>query len=304
MKTLKNLKNTNELKKINLFILAFLLLISSDLFSKKYKISVSQVIQHKALDQTRKGIYDELKSRGFVDGENIEWVYENAQGNPVLAGQIAQKFVGKESDVIVTLGTSVTQAAIAQSKGTIPIIFGSVTDPKAAGIIDSTKNVTGVSNYIPSIKQFEFFKKLTPNLKTIGVVYNPGEPNSRVLIDEMKKSSKELGLKIKFAPAMKTVDVYNATLSLKDKVECVFVNNDNTVLSAFKSVVEAAKAMEVPAYVSDIDIVSLGAKAALGPNQYDLGKQVAKMIIKHLGGTEIKKINIEYPKKIEKVLGK
>ena len=75
-------------------------------------VGVIQVVEHPALDQTRKGILDELQSQGFKDEEKIDWRYESAQGNPSLATQIAQKFIGENAAVIVTIPTTVSQYAL------------------------------------------------------------------------------------------------------------------------------------------------------------------------------------------------
>jgi putative ABC transport system substrate-binding protein len=63
--------------------------------------------------------------------------------------------------------------------------------------------------------------------------------------------------------------------------------------------VKAANNVSIPVFVSDTDIVKDGAIAALGPNQYNLGLQTAKMIVLALGGEEVSSMEIEYPKDIE-----
>lgn len=249
-------------------------------------VGVVQVIEHPALDQTRKGIFDELEANGYKDEINFDWQYESAQNNAALATQIAQKFIGEKAEVLVTIGTNVSQGclqAIQQSGTKIPMVFASVTDPVLSKLITSNKTpqngVTGVSNYVSAKDQFQFFKKLLPHLKTLGVVYNPGEANSAVLLEEMHKVGKELNIEIITAAASRTSDVSTATQSLLSKVDAIFINNDNTALASFDSVVAAARIENIPVFVSDVDCVSKGALAALGADQYALGRQVGKMIV-------------------------
>lgn len=249
-------------------------------------VGVVQVIEHPALDQTRKGIFDELEANGYKDEINFDWQYESAQNNAALSTQIAQKFIGEKAEVLVTIGTNVSQGclqAIQQSGTKIPMVFASVTDPILSKLITSNKTpqngVTGVSNYVSAKDQFQFFKKLLPHLKTLGVVYNPGEANSAVLLEEMHKVGKELNIEIITAAASRTSDVSTATQSLLSKVDAIFINNDNTALASFDSVVAAARIENIPVFVSDVDCVSKGALAALGADQYALGRQVGKMIV-------------------------
>lgn len=279
----------------------------SDNKNKLPLIGVIQVIEHPALDQTRKGIFDELEANGFKDEVTIDYKYESAQNNAPLASQIAQKFIGEQAAVIVTIGTNVSQSclqAIQQSGTNTPMVFASVTDPVLAKLITSNKTpqpgVTGVSNYVPAQDQFAFFKKLLPHIKTLGVVYNPGEANSAVLLEEMQKAGREFGIEIVTAAASRTSDVSTATQSLLAKVDAVFINNDNTALAAFDSVVAAAKLENIPVFVSDVDCVNKGALAALGADQYALGRQVGKMVVNILKNPKAADTQtMEYPTVIQ-----
>ncbi len=269
---------------------------------KPLKISVIQVIQHPALDASRQGIYDELIAQGLQPDKDFIWTYESAQANAGLASQIAQKAVGNKVDAIVTLGTMVTQAALSAAKGEdIPILFASVTDPVGSEIVDSLErpggNATGVSNLTPSEPQFRMFEKIQPGLKRLGIIYSPGEANSLALNDEMKVSAQKMGIELVFAPALKTSDVSSAAMKLVDKVDAFFVNNDAIALAAFGSIVQVAESGGKPVYVSDTDMVEKGgALAALGPNQYELGRQAGKMLVKVLRGASVADMPVEFAK--------
>lgn len=269
---------------------------------KPLKIYVMQVIQHPALDASRQGIYDELVAQGYRPDQDFVWVFESAQGNASLAAQMAQKAVGQKADAIVTLGTMVSQAALQAAKhDKIPVIFASVTDPVGAKIVDSIEKpggyATGVSNLMPSEPQFEMFRKIQPNLKKLGIIFSPGEPNSLDLNEEMKVSAAKLGIELVFSPALRSSDVATAAQKLRDKVDAFFVNNDNIALSAFGTIVRVAEEVGKPVYVSDTDMVEQsGALAALGPNQYELGRQTGEMLVKVLKGTPVGELPVEYSK--------
>src|SRR3989338_4449558 len=131
------------MKKI--FVISALALLATGLWWQKSNkknslplVGVIQVIEHPALDQTRKGIFDELEANGFKDEINFDWQYESAQNNAALATQIAQKFIGEKAAVLVTIGTNVSQGclqAIQQSGDKIPMVFASVTDPVLSKLI-------------------------------------------------------------------------------------------------------------------------------------------------------------------------
>lgn len=267
-------------------------------------ITILQIVQHPALDSSAKGLLDELKNQGYIDGTSAEIIYKNAQGNVLLASQISQKFVGLNADIIVTLGTTATQAAISSARNTnIPIIFISVTDPIHSKILKDLKtpegNVTGVSNLTEIKPQFEMFERILPKLKRLGVVYNPGEANSVRLNELMIIEGKKLGIEIVLSAALKSSEVMTAALKLASTTDAIFVNNDNTALSAFKTIVQAANKTGIPVFVSDTDMLDQGALVALGPNQYELGKQAGKQVARILGGEKVKGTAVEFPNIIE-----
>lgn len=273
------------------------------------KISIIQIVEHPALNATREGFLDEFQKLGYEEGKNLTVDYQSAQGNPTLAAQIAQKFVSQKADIIVALGTKAAQAVMAASKGTeIPIVFSSVTDPLGAKLVKSLDapdgHVTGVSNMVPIEAQFNLFKRLLPNLKTLGIIYDSGEPNSISLNESMEKAAKSFDLKLVFVVASKSSEVLTASQSLCGKVDALFVNNDNTALSAFSSVVKAARGCDIPAFVSDVDLADQGAFAALGPDQTELGHQTARMVDRILKNPTGPLPSVEFPKKTEEYVGK
>ena len=271
--------------------------------TKPFTIGIVQVIDHPALDQSRQGILDELKEKQFL--ENCTVTTESAQGNPALASQIVQKFVGQKASLIVAIGTTPAQAAAQITQNTnIPVVFVSVTDPVGAKLIINPKqpegNVTGVSNFVPIEQQFELFKKLIPTLKKLGIIYNPGEANSVSMMEKMQLAADKMNLTLVPSVASKTGDVPAAAKNLMGKVDAVFVNNDNTALAAFDAVSKTAHDNKTAAFVSDLDLLNHGALAVLGPNQYEVGKQAAVMIVQILRDkTPVSKIPAEGPKIIE-----
>lgn len=291
-------------KLIPILIAAALIITSTGFFSQPKEntrvIAISQIVEHPALDITRQGILDELKDRGFCsDNKNIEILYDNAQGDPILALQIAQKFSSIEPSVIVALGTTAAQSIASQTKS-IPLIFSSVTNPKDAGL--TAKNIRGVSNWIPLEPQLKAFKKLLPKLKSLGIIYNPGEANSVSIVKQLTIEAKHLGIEILTSPADKSMDVPEATAALIGKVDAIFISNDNTALSAFSNIVNTANSASIPVFVSDTDMVDQGALAALGPSQYQIGRQTGAMIANILSGSPDRNQSIEFPDKLEFVI--
>jgi len=291
----------NKFNKLFLILFAIILLATDCMATKEEQsqlVTIIQIVEHPALDATRQGILDELQNKGIT----VE--FQSAQGNSALATQVAQKFVGARPNVMVGIGTTATQALIsANQQHSIPVVFSSVTDPKGAKIVKNLNApevaITGVSNFIDPGRQFDLFKKILPNLKTMGIIYNPGEANSVTLVEEMKKIATQKGLELVLATANTSADIAQATQKLIPNVQAIFINNDNTALSAFDSIVKISTKHKIPVFCSDLDMINHGALAALGANQYEIGKQTGKLILKILQGENPKQIPVVFPKETE-----
>jgi putative ABC transport system substrate-binding protein len=87
-----------------------------------------------------------LRDFGYVDGKNIQLEFRYAANKLDRLPTLAEDLVNQKVDLLITPGTPSALALRAATK-TIPIIFLDVTDPVAAGLVDSLArpggNVTG-----------------------------------------------------------------------------------------------------------------------------------------------------------------
>ncbi len=125
---------------------------------------------------------------------------------------------------------------------------------------------------------------MVPNAKTVGMVYNPGEANSVVVVKELKELLAKQGMTLKEAAAPRTVDIGAAAKSLAGKVDVIYTNTDNNVVSAYEALVKVANESKIPLIAADTDSVKRGAIAALGINYLDLGHQTGKVVVRILKG--------------------
>ncbi len=251
------------------------------------KIAITAIVEHPALDAVRKGVIDELKSKGYEEGKNLTVDFQSAQGSTANAAQIAKKFAGSNPDVIVAIATPSAQSVVAATK-TIPVVYAGVTDPVAAKLVPgweaSNTNVTGVSDELPLEPQIDLMKKLVPAVKNVGYVYSPGEVNSTIVLDQLKAKLSPQGINLVAAPAQRSSDVLTAARSLNGKVDLIYTSLDNNVVSSYESMYKAAVEMKKTLIASDTGSVKRGAVAALGVNYYDLGKKTGDVVFQILNG--------------------
>ncbi|MBC8586887.1 ABC transporter substrate-binding protein [Paratissierella segnis] len=244
--------------------------------AQKYTIGISQLSEHPALDDARLGFIDGLKELG-VDAEII---YQNAQGEIPNTLSIAQKFVKDEVDLIYAIATPAAQSA-KQATDDIPVLFSAVTDPVKSGIVQDWNNVggnvTGTSDLAPTKSQLQMFEQIDPNIKKIGILYNTGENNSEVQIDEVKSLAPDEGLEITTVGVTNTNEIPQALDSLLKKVDAVYILSDNLVASSVELVSKKLVENKMISVSAEETQVRGGILITNGLSYYELGKQTAQM---------------------------
>ncbi|WCE30599.1 ABC transporter substrate-binding protein [Vibrio sp. SCSIO 43137] len=263
------------------------LLSSTGVIAKTVKVAVSQIVEHPALDATRQGLIDGLKAKGYEQGKNLDFDFKTAQGNPAIAVQIARQYVGERPDVLVGIATPTAQALVSATRD-IPVVFTAVTDPVGAKLVSNVekpgKNVTGLSDLSPIAQHVDLIKEILPNVKTVGVVYNPGEANSISLMKLLKESVAKNGLELIEATALKSADVQSATQTISAESDVIYAMIDNTVASAIEGMTIAANQAKTPVFAATTTYIDAGSIAALGFDYYQIGVQTADYVADILEG--------------------
>ena len=257
---------------------------------KTYEIGITQIVTHPALDANRQGFIDQMTEEGFVEGVDVTYDSDTAEGDMSIAASIAQKFVSGNVDLILAIATPTAQASVEAAQDTdIPIVFGSVTDPVAAGLVadwDSPGgNVTGISDWADIATQVQLVLDICPDCKNLGTIYNAGEVNSKVQIDELKQIAPDLGIEsVVEATAAASADLLAAAQSLVGRVDAIWIPTDNVVVSGFEAVVKVCEDNQIPLFAADTATVERGAIGTPGIDYYVLGQECGRIAARILRG--------------------
>ncbi|WEV39699.1 ABC transporter substrate-binding protein [Lactobacillus sp. ESL0681] len=259
----------------------------SDKKAEVKHVGVLQVVQHPSLDQAYKSFKAGLKAGGYVEGKNLKIDYQNAQNNQDNLKSMSDKLINDKSDLVLGIGTPAAQS-LANTTQDIPIVVTAVTDLKAAKLVKSdTKpggNVTGTTDMVSIDNQIKLLLSIVPKAKTIGIMYNAGESNSKIQADLAIKALKKSGVKVLVKTANTTNDVQQVTETLAGKVQGIYIPTDNTFASASSLVGKVVKKHKIPLVAGSADQVKTGGLATIGIDYKALGKQTGKMAAKILSG--------------------
>lgn len=252
----------------------------------KAKVGVLQFVTHEALDEIYRGIKDGLKEEGY-SGNKITIDFLNAEGDQSKVQTMSKTLVSHQNQVLIGIATPAAQGLASATKET-PVIMGAVTDPVGAKLVKDLKhpdsNVTGVSDKTPIAAQISLMKELTPAVKKIGVLYSTSEDNSKSQVQQFKKLAEAKGYQIEEYAVPSTNEIATTMSVMLGKVDAVWTPLDNTIASAFPTVVSAAKDAKKPIYPSVDTMVSEGGLASVVVDQYELGVATGKMTAKILKG--------------------
>ncbi len=248
---------------------------------RTYRIGYSQIVDHPALNDTRRGFIDGLRQAGFIEGQNLVFDYQNAQGDVGNARLIAEKFVADRVDLIAPCTTPNVQAAIRVARGSnIPVVFGCVTNPVDTGILQSLEqpsgaNLTGHYGLPPINQMLDIIQQLRPEARRVGTIYNAAEANSVSIVRRAKAEAERRGLTWVEVQIASSAEVRNAAESLIGRVDVILTPQDNTVASAYDAVTRIARDNRIPLFSLDITTVERGAIASYSNNQYQTGVEWA-----------------------------
>ncbi len=288
-----------------LFMLIMVGLFTMVVGADTINIGVIQIVEHPALDASAQGFVDALNEEGYQKDIEVEYQFQNAQGDMSTANTIARMFVDEGMDLVLAIATPTSQA-MAQATDEIPILITAVTDPVAAELVAAMDhpetNVTGTTDLTPVKTQLELLLTILPEAERVGVLYNVGEVNSVVQVDIAKEAADELGLELVEATVSTSAEVLQSAQSLVGRVDAMYVPTDNTVVSALESVVMVAEDERIPLIVGEEDSVERGGLATTGINYYELGFQTGKMAVQVIEGADPSTMPIQSADRVETVI--
>ena len=279
------------MKKLLSILAALTLLLSVCAFASAegdtYEIGILQFVQHPALDQATEAFCQALKDKL---GDRVVFYEQNASGEVPNCATLAAQLVSKPVDLIMANATPPLQAC-SNATSDIPILGTSVTDYQTALEIELTAedatgfNVSGTSDLGPIADQIAFAKKLNPELKTIGILYNSSEANSKFQATMAIDAAKAEGIAYKEFTVTAATELQSVVESMKGQVEVCWLPTDNTCASNMPIISSAAVSAGVMTVCSEAGMVDNGGLCTYGAVDYfTLGQQTGEMAAKIFSG--------------------
>lgn len=252
------------------------------------KVAILQYMPHSSLDNCTQGVKNALDSAGIE--------YDVQVGSSGSADSDCQSYAeqmassGNYSAIIAVATPAAVSAysAVRNASSNIPVIFCAVSDPVAAGLVNSVdepgNNCTGTSDAIDIAGQVKLIKTLQPNIKNLGVIYTTTEANSISQLAILKAECDANGINLVQKGINEASELQAVSVSLVSEVDAITNLTDNNVVDNMSVVLEQANQKGIPIYGSEIEQVKKGCIASASIDYVALGEKTGNIAVDVLGG--------------------
>jgi putative ABC transport system substrate-binding protein len=250
-----------------------------------------------------------LKELGWIEGRNISIEYRWAQGRaeryPVLAAELA----GLGLDLIASNSTPAAQA-LQRAVRDIPVVFMSVSDPVASGIVKTLArpeaNMTGVSNFLPatSAKLLELLKFVAPNTSRVTVLRDPDNAGKWLEAQELQAGGPVLNLAVEIVDVRNVEEIESAFAAIRDGPTALVTLVDGVTISNHKRIVELAARHRLPAIYQIRAFVDAGGLMSYGLNFCQHFRRGAMYVDRILKGAKPADLPVELPTTFELIINR
>ena len=256
-------------------------------------IGMLQMVDAPPPNLTRLGFEEALASAGYKDGETVTYLQKDAAGELPNTTLVMQQFLGEKVDMVLAVGTPPLQAAMKVMPESVPVIFCYCSNPWGAGagkppggVGQHRPNVVGTIGTNPVGQELDLAMEINPAIKRVGLIYNPGEPNSGYEADILRQEAAKRGLTIEAQSVANSGEVLQAAQALaQNKVEAFVKIGDYATIQAFNAICKVGLENKIPVYsVDPPDIELPGCLGVIGWNYRDDGMAAGKLAVRVLKG--------------------
>ena len=285
-----------KMKKIIAFILAAIMIFAlvgcsenKNDGSSVLKIGIIQYMSHPSLDNCYNGVIEALEDSGL--DYTVDYQVGSSSSADADCTNFAKNMVAANYDMIIAIATPAAKAAFAATDDTeIPVIFCAVSDPIAAGLVESMEApgylCTGTSDVLDLEAQVALIKAMQPEVKSIGILYTSSEDNSITNLKNFQNICDKEGIEVVSVAVQGASDIPSAAEELASKVDCINNFTDNNVVNNLSVVLNAADKYGIPVYGSEEEQVINGCLASVSIDYTALGKVTGEMAVSVLKGAE------------------
>jgi putative ABC transport system substrate-binding protein len=250
-----------------------------------------------------------LAALGWTDGRNVRIDLRWGRGDINRIRALAQELASLQPDIILASGG--TAVALQRETRTIPIVFSTVGDPVAIGIVPRLNqpggNTTGFGGLEPSVggKWLELLSEIAPGLKRAAIMFNPDMATASAFMPSLETAARSLKVEQIIAPVHDNLEIETAISALGREPRGGLVTMPDPFMGTHRALIMSAAARNnVPAVYANATFVRDGGLLSYAPDPVDLYRRAASYVDRILRGEKPGDLPVQFPTKFEMVVNR
>ena len=252
---------------------------------------------------------DGFRELGYVPGSNLIIKHLSSGGRPERLPGLAAEIVQSGADVIVAASNAETAAAM-KATTSIPIVMALGYGPVEAGLVSSLArpggNVTGITtdaSLAIIAKWLEFLTEIKPNLRRVGLLWDPTVPGFTQFMSVLTDAASRLGLTLRSIEVRRGDEMDGALAQIaREGVDALCVVS-NVLTFTYRNQIAAFTAKQrLPAITYMREFVEAGILMSYGADLLQLYRHSSVFVDRILKGAKPADLPVEQPTKFELVL--
>jgi len=250
-----------------------------------------------------------LDETGFVEGRNVAIEYRWADGQYDRLPALAADLVRYPVAVIAACATSAPGLAAKTATSVIPIVFQTGADPVLDGLVTSMNrpggNITGVTRLSVTLapKRLELLHELAPRASAIGLLINPTNPRSRLVVQQMEQPARALGVSLHVLEAATEGELDSVFASLGQMgIGALLVAQEPSYFRWRERITALAARHAIPATYGQRDYAVAGGLVSYDASVSDSYRQVGVYVGRILKGVKPADLPVMQPIKFEIII--
>jgi len=289
------------MKKLSILTAAFLvmasLLLAACGTSQPKTVTVGVVNLSPTLSSAFDGFKEGLTEQGYVEGENVTYIYDGPVGSADALDPAIQKLVEAEVDLIFALSTPATLKAKKAVGGTdIPLVFAPVSDPVGSGVVADLRNpggnLTGIKAGGSGPKALDWLMTIVPDAKQLFVLHNPDDSSSVQVLASLEGPAAAVGVELVVSEVRNKDEAAAAMANVPEGIDAVFILPSSRITAGADAIVQAAIEQGMPTATTSY-LVEKGVLMTYGAEYFRVGKQAARLADQILKGAKAGDLPVE-----------
>ena len=255
-----------------------------------------------------KAFADALDGVGWKQGKNIQFEYRWTRGDSKLVRDYAKEIVAMSPDAILTESTQLVGALRAETR-TIPVVFGSASDPIESKLADSLArpggNITGFTSIeaVSKIKYLELLKEFDPRITHVGVLLTSDNPTSANRFGAIAAGGPALNVDVVKVDVAPPADIERAIDAFAARPNGALIILPSALTTTHRRIIiDAAARRRLPTIHPFRYFPEGGCLMSFGADQIDQFRRAGLYVDRILRGEKPGELPIQAPTKFELII--